>query len=74
MSLGEKYVFAIVLCLVLPMCILTSCSSVLVRSGTYSVRHPIGMRFLDATRMLSTKHLLVLMGSTISIRISGSIK
>ena len=27
-SLGEKYVFAIVMCLVLPMCILTSCSSV----------------------------------------------
>ena len=29
MSLGGKYVFATVMCLVLPMCILISCSSVL---------------------------------------------
>ena len=29
MSLGEEYVFATVVCLVLPMCILPSCSSVL---------------------------------------------
>ena len=29
MSLGGKYVFATVMCLVLPMCILTSCSSML---------------------------------------------
>ena len=29
MSPGGKYVFATVICLVLPMCILTSCSSVL---------------------------------------------
>ena len=28
-SLGGKYVFATVMCLVFPMCILTSCSSVL---------------------------------------------
>ena len=28
-SLGRKYVFATVMCLVLPMCILISCSSVL---------------------------------------------
>ena len=28
-SLGEKYVFVTVMCLVLPMCILISCSSVL---------------------------------------------
>ena len=29
MSLGGKYVFATVMCLVVPMCILISCSSVL---------------------------------------------
>ena len=29
MSLGGKYIFATVMCLVLPMCILISCSSVL---------------------------------------------
>ena len=29
MSLGRKYVFPTVMCLVFPMCILTSCSSVL---------------------------------------------
>ena len=29
MFLGEKYVFATVMCLVLPMCILTRCSYVL---------------------------------------------
>ena len=29
MSLGGKYVFATVMCLVLPICILISCSSVL---------------------------------------------
>ena len=29
MSLGGKYVFATVMCLILPMCILISCSSVL---------------------------------------------
>ena len=29
MSLGGKYVFGTVRCLILPMCILTSCSSVL---------------------------------------------
>ena len=29
MPLGGKYVFASVMCLVLPMCMLTSCSSVL---------------------------------------------
>ena len=29
MSLGGKYVFATVMCLVLPMCFLVSCSSVL---------------------------------------------
>ena len=28
-----------------------------VRPGTYSVRHPLGMCRLDATRTLSTKHL-----------------
>ena len=28
-----------------------------IRPGTYSVRHPLGMCLLDATRTLSTKHL-----------------
>ena len=35
MSLGGKYVFATVMCLVLPMCILTSCSSVLMVFGMF---------------------------------------
>ena len=39
-----------------------------VRLGTYSVRHPLGMCLLDATRTLSTKHLyLAGIGSTSSI-------
>ena len=29
----------------------------LARPGTYSVRHPLGICLIDATRTLSTKHL-----------------
>ena len=35
MSLDEKYVFATVMSLVLPMCILISCSSVLMTLGMF---------------------------------------
>ena len=35
MSLGGKYVFATVMSLVLPMCILISCSSVLMALGMF---------------------------------------
>ena len=35
MSLGGKYVFATVMCLVLPMCILNSCISVLLVLGMF---------------------------------------
>ena len=44
-----------------------------VRPEMYSVRHPLGMFLLDATRTLSTKHLwLAGIGSTSSVSLSSS--